>query len=109
MGLGDLLASQVAGETDELRKRRMAQLAGRPVSAGLGYGLDRVGSSLALAFWCGGARRVARLIRDSGPGRLMSGEATGARRAGREVSPWPSAHKHPAIGNGDSERQFRAS
>ena len=49
-GLGDLLRDQVSGETEETRKKRMAQLssAGRQLFAGLGSGLDNVASPLAL-------------------------------------------------------------
>jgi hypothetical protein len=36
LGLGDLLRDQVSDETDELRRKRLAQLAGRPDVAGLG-------------------------------------------------------------------------
>jgi hypothetical protein len=44
MGLGDQLAGQVADETDELRRRRLAQLGGRPDLAGsLGYGSSVLG------------------------------------------------------------------
>lgn len=50
MGMGDLLRDQVTDETEEMRKKRQAQLAGRPVSAGLGYGLDNVGGPVSLAF-----------------------------------------------------------
>lgn len=49
-GLGDLLADQVNNETEELRRRRQAQLAGRPVSAGLGYGLTAIGGPASTAF-----------------------------------------------------------
>ena len=58
MGLGDLLAQQVSEDTEELRKRRMAQMAGRPVSGGLGYDLGAIGGPVSLAF--GGAGGLAR-------------------------------------------------
>ena len=58
MGLGDLLRDQVGDETEELRKKRMAQLAARPVSAGLGLGLDTLGGPVSLSF--GGAGGFAR-------------------------------------------------
>ena len=45
--LGDLLADEVSTETEELRKRRMAQLAGRPVSAGFGADLGMALGPLA--------------------------------------------------------------
>jgi len=44
------LADRKRDETNEIRKRRMAQLASRPVTAGMGYGLDTVASQLALGF-----------------------------------------------------------
>jgi hypothetical protein len=47
MGLGDLLRDQVTDAAEELKKKRQAQLAGRPDSAGLGYG---VGGPVSLLF-----------------------------------------------------------
>jgi hypothetical protein len=47
---GGQLADQVANETDELRKKRMAQMAGRPLSAGLGFGLSDIGGAVSQAF-----------------------------------------------------------
>ena len=38
LGLGDLLRGQVSDETEELRKRRLAQMAGRPLGTDLSYG-----------------------------------------------------------------------
>jgi hypothetical protein len=55
LGLGDLLAPQVSDETDELPKKRMTQLAGRPDLAGLRYGSSVVGGPVSLAF-SGGLR-----------------------------------------------------
>jgi hypothetical protein len=37
-GLGDMLAGQVSDRTEELRKRRLAQMAGRPLATDLSYG-----------------------------------------------------------------------
>jgi hypothetical protein len=45
VGLGDILRDQVADETEELKKKRKAQLAGRP-DAGVGLGV----TPLSLAF-----------------------------------------------------------
>jgi len=47
---GGQLADQVQSETDELRKKRMAQAAGRPLSAGLGFDLTDIGGSVSKAF-----------------------------------------------------------
>jgi hypothetical protein len=49
-GMGGALSDQVKDETDELRKKRMAQLAGRPVSGSLGYGANVLGGPATLAF-----------------------------------------------------------
>jgi hypothetical protein len=38
LGLGSLLADQVSTETDELRRKRLAEMAGRPLGTDLGYG-----------------------------------------------------------------------
>jgi len=55
-GLGDLLAQQVGDQTEELRKKRLAQMQqqGRPVSAGLGYDITDIGGAFSQAF--GGPR-----------------------------------------------------
>ena len=47
---GGQLADQVASETDELRKKRMAQMQGRPLSAGLGFDLTDIGGAVSQAF-----------------------------------------------------------
>ena len=39
LGLGDLLRGQVGDQADELRRRRLAEMAGRPELAGMGTGL----------------------------------------------------------------------
>jgi hypothetical protein len=38
LGLGDLLRGQTAETAEELRKRRLAQMAGRHLGADFGYG-----------------------------------------------------------------------
>ena len=56
-GLGDLLAGQTADETEELRKKRMQQLAsGRPMSAALGYDMSSLGGAISGAFGNTGSR-----------------------------------------------------
>jgi hypothetical protein len=47
---GGQLADQVASETDELRKKRMAQQQGRPLSAGLGFDMTDIGGAVSQAF-----------------------------------------------------------
>jgi hypothetical protein len=37
-GLGDMLAGQVSDQTEELRKRRLAEMARRPPGTVFGYG-----------------------------------------------------------------------
>jgi hypothetical protein len=48
LNLGDLLRGQVSDETEELKKRRQAQLAGRPDlgMGGVGYAGSLVGGPL---------------------------------------------------------------
>jgi len=58
IGLGDLLQQQTADSTEELRKKKLAQMqaAGRPVSAGLGYDLSGIGGAVSQAFGGQGGR-----------------------------------------------------
>ena len=55
LGLGSLLADQVSTETDELRRKRLAELAGRPDLAGTG-GRAALASPLGSMFGFGGFR-----------------------------------------------------
>jgi len=58
-GLGDLLAGQVQDETEEMRKRRQAAAAGRPISSSLGLDLAGFGGAISQAFGgTGGGRTI---------------------------------------------------
>jgi len=58
-GLGGAgLVDQTKDETEELRKKRMAMMQGRPVSGALGYGQNVLGGPATLAF--GGVGALGR-------------------------------------------------
>jgi len=49
-GLGDLLQGQVDDQTEEMRKRRLAAAAGRPISSSLGLDIASFGGAISSAF-----------------------------------------------------------
>jgi len=57
-GLGDLLQAQTADQAEELRKRRLAAAAGRPISSSLGLDIAGFGGAISQAFGGGTGGRA---------------------------------------------------